>query len=104
MKRKFMTQAAFVCYWEMPDEKPEPMFRVLANSDMLAVGSTVGGVTLMQYGVALPLFPDFKTWRRMVDLKRRCGRCWQAMRGAADLNHHYSNTTCGAWAAQRLAS
>jgi hypothetical protein len=46
--------------------------------------SDVSAPGLAQAGYAVPLTPDYKTWRMMVQKKLRCGRCWRTLRGTND--------------------
>lgn len=67
-------------------EKPEPIFALWMPG--LRAYSDVSGEKVMAAGRSLPLFPDYKTWRRLVLSKRRCGRCWASTRGIPDLLRH----------------
>lgn len=58
--------------------------------------SDVCGATLIQAGLPLPPFPDYKTWRDLVLAKKRCGRCWAAVKSADDLAHHNQTNHLGA--------
>lgn len=67
----------------------EPMFNVIENDLGKNNGSTVAGESLLHdYGIALPLFPDLKTWQRETAAKRRCFRCWAVTRGPIDSLRH----------------
>lgn len=84
-------KAKFVFWWEgaVEDGQPVPFFNVVENDRGLENGSTVDGDSLLKdYGIPVPLFPDFKTWKREVSLKRRCFRCWAVVRGHRDLLRH----------------
>ena len=68
----------------------EPMFNVISNDRGINNGSTVTGESLLEiYGIAVPLFPDLKTWKREVENKRRCKHCWKVIRNLADGENHF---------------
>ncbi len=84
-------RAKFVFWWEdaTDDHQPLPFFNVIENDLGKSNGSTVDGGSLQkEYGIPLPLFPSYETWVREVSEKQRCGRCWAALRGKADLEQH----------------
>lgn len=84
-------KARFVFYWENAGDngEPIPFFTVLKNDRGINNGSTIDGQQLLeQYGIPLPLFPDYKTWKHNVVSKRRCGRCWAVTRCMGDYVHH----------------
>lgn len=65
-------------------DRPEPIFGLQVATGV----SDVSGETVLAAGFPLPLFPSVETWRREVLSKRRCGRCWAAVRGHSDLERH----------------
>lgn len=78
-------QAKFVFWWENvgANNEPLPFFNLASN------GSTVDGETLLsKYGIPLPLFPSYETWKRETNAKRRCFRCWKTTKGVNDLARH----------------
>lgn len=85
-------RAKFV-HWLAPFEDIDgaPMFNVIENNIGMPNGSTVGGETLLKvYGIPVPLFPDYGTWCTLTDEKKRCFRCWAALKGTrADYQHHH---------------
>lgn len=88
-------KARFAYYMSEYLDRPEPIFRA-------PDGSSVGGDTIInRYGLPVPLFPSYETWLKLVAEKKRCGRCYAALRGLPDLTNHYANTTCGLWAKQK---
>ena len=74
------------CYYLEGLERPEPIFHLWMPESKGF--SDVGGETLLTSGKPLPMFPDYRTWRREVASKKRCGRCWAVTRGHNDLIHH----------------
>jgi len=72
-------RATFVFWWENAGDNNEhlPFFNVVENDKGMINGSTVDGDALLaEYGIPLPLFPDFKTWKREVEAGRKCRHCW----------------------------
>lgn len=65
-----------------PDIPHAPMFNV-------PNGSTVSAESVIEdYQMALPPYPSYEKWKQQTERKRRCFRCWAAVRGNADLSHH----------------
>lgn len=87
-------KARFMFWWDGLGDNGEPLpcFNVVENDKGISNGSTVDGTALLeQYGIPLPLFPSYETWRRETAAKRRCGKCWAVTRGRPDASHHLQN-------------
>lgn len=86
-------KAKFVFWWDGAGDKSQPLvfFNVLSNDRGLRNGSTVDGEGLLKdYGIPLPLFPDYRTWLREVSAGRRCRHCWASIE---DNCFHVKNMT-----------
>lgn len=88
------------------DIPPEPDYYVVSGEipGKLRPGMNICAEQIQEAGLPIPLTPTYKTYLSLMGQKKRCGRCWAALRGVADLSHHFeTNVYCQKWYEQRGA-
>lgn len=84
--------ARFQFYWDgFKNLDPIPSYVITKSgiSDRFREGSNVNKQTLERFNIPIPPTPDYTIWRKLVDQKKKCGRCYRTLRTTSSdyLNH-----------------